>query len=92
MIAINALFILALFRAERGVRELAKRRLRKVLNAASAKYSRLSFTMKQQERGKGIFMYLEICIVDPIKTTGGWDEGSDGEVVLNIELEELESA
>lgn len=92
MIAINALFILALFRAERGVRELAKRRLRKALNAASAKHPRLSFTMKQQERGKGIFMYLEICILDPIKTTGGWDEGSDGEVVLNIELEELESA
>ncbi|CAJ1945539.1 unnamed protein product [Cylindrotheca closterium] len=92
MIAVNALFILSLFRAEKGVRDLAKRRLRKVLVAAGAKHSKLSFALKQQERGKGIFMYLEICILEPLAAHGGWDEGSDGEVVLNLEMEEIESA
>mmetsp|Transcript_2755 Transcript_2755/g.6456 ORF Transcript_2755/g.6456 Transcript_2755/m.6456 type:complete len:187 (+) Transcript_2755:146-706(+) len=92
MIAINALFILALFRAEKGVRELAKRRLRKVLSAACEKHTNLSFTMRQQERGKGVFMYLEICILEQVEAKGGWDEASDGEVVLNLELEEMQSA
>lgn len=90
MIGINALFIFALVRAEKGVRELANRRLRKAFVKATEKHTKLSFSMKQQARGKGIFTYIEIIILEPIAAFGGWDEASDGELVLNLE-EQLES-
>src|SRR5210317_2372306 len=86
MIAINVLFIWSLFRAEKGVRELAKRRLRKALSKACENHSKLSFSFKQQARAKGqMYTYIEILILEPIAAFGGWDEASDGELVLNLE-------
>lgn len=90
MIGFNGLFILALIRAEKGVRELAKRRLRKALARNTQKHPKLNFAMKQQPRGKNIFSYIEIVIVESIAVQGGWDEATDGELVL--QLEEIESA
>ena len=86
MIGINVLFIWSLFRAEKGVRDLAKRRLRKAIAKTSEKHPKLSFSFKQQARAKGkMYTYIEILILEPIAAMGGWDEASDGELVLNLE-------
>lgn len=85
LVAMNVLFVIFMLRTENRLRVKARRGLRKVLQQATTTHESLSFSLKQQDRGrKQIFFYLEVAIVMPIAVTGVW-EMDDGDVTVNLE-------